>query len=62
MEGAILLGSIATKAIRTPERKEEFMTLMMEVMSDLIEESGGVRPEWPNPPEDAPEHERSGSA
>jgi hypothetical protein len=30
--------------------------------ADLIEKSTGIRPQWPDPPQRAPEHERSGAA
>lgn len=60
MEGALLLGSIRMGAVTDrPERKQQFMDLMREVVSDLIEEQTGVRPKWGGP-HAAPEHERSG--
>ncbi len=60
MEGAVFLGSIVMAAVENSERKQEFMTLMRQVVGDIIEEKIGIRPEWPNEPELAPEHERSG--
>ena len=62
MEDAIWLGSIAMRFVEDQARKDIFMALMQEAMSDLIEEITGVRPTWPNSPRPAPEHERSGSA
>jgi hypothetical protein len=63
MAGAILLGSIAIVAVETnPDRKEAFMALMRDFVSDLIEERGGTRPTWPDGPQPAPQAERSGRA
>ncbi len=62
MDGAVFLGSIAMAFVEQPDRKEAFMALMREAVSDLIEERTGTRPTWPRGPEPAPEHERSGKA
>lgn len=60
MNGAIFLGSIAMVAVaENPERKQAFMNMMRDVVSDIMEERLGVRPEW-GEPQAAPEHERSG--
>ena len=61
MKGSILLGSIHLGAIiDRPERKEQFMEMMRQVLGDAIEQGTGTRPEWPTPPQPAPEHERGG--
>jgi hypothetical protein len=61
MEGAIPLGSIAMRFIEGKlERKEAFMDMMKEAVSDLIEELTGHRPTWPEGAHAAPEHERAG--
>ncbi len=61
MEGAIPLGSIAMRFVEgKPERKEAFMEMMKEAVSDLIEELTGHRPTWPEGAHAAPEHERAG--
>lgn len=61
-EPPIFLGSIRMGAvIRNPERKAAFMDMMRDVVSDIIEEQTGVRPEWGDP-KGAPEHERAGNA
>jgi hypothetical protein len=63
MEGAVWLGSILLRFVAdNPERKQAFIALMQSMMSDAIEDVMGARPDWPNPPERAPEHERAGSA
>ena len=64
MENAILLGSIRMGAIvGRPQHKASFMDLMREVVSDIIEEKTGVRPDWPDKGgKPAPEHERAGHA
>lgn len=60
MEGAIFLGSIKLQFVQTQERKDAFLGFMRECMSDLMEELFGDRPTWPDGPQPAPEHERSG--
>ena len=62
MEDAVFLGSIIMGAIADkPERKEQFMALMRDVIGDVMEEATGTRPDWGGP-QQAPEHERAGSA
>jgi hypothetical protein len=60
MEGALLLGRIQMAFVQSYERQGRFMLLMRDAVGDLIEQSTGVRPVWPNPPAVAPEHERAG--
>lgn len=61
MDDAIFLGSISMRFIDgKPERKNAFMDLMRDAVSDLIEELTGRRPTWPEGPHAAPEHERAG--
>jgi len=61
MEGAIFLGSIRMGAVvGHADRKKAFMDLMRGIVTDIIEEKTGHRPEWPDEPTPAPEHERSG--
>jgi hypothetical protein len=60
MQEPVFLGSIRMGAVvNNPARKQAFMGMMRDVVSDLIEESTGMRPVW-NEPQPAPEHERSG--
>jgi hypothetical protein len=62
MEETIFLGSIRFGAIEdTPGRKQAFMDMMRDVVSDIIEAKTGVRPTWGGPTT-APEHERAGEA
>lgn len=62
MSEPIFLGSIRMGAVvNSPERKQRFMDMMRDVVSDLIEQETGVRPEWGGP-QPAPEHERAGEA
>lgn len=62
MEGAIFLGSIRMAAVvASPARKQAFMDLMRDVVTDVIQEKTGLRPTWGGP-ETAPEHEIGGSA
>ena len=60
MKDPIFLGSIRMGAVVGQlERKQAFMDLMRDVVSDIIEESTGIRPTWGGP-QTAPEHERAG--
>ena len=62
MDDALRLGSIHMSIVENRDRKEEFLLLMRTAVGDLIESKTGVRPQWPTPPQRAPENERSGSA
>jgi hypothetical protein len=59
MKDAIFLGSIRIRFVEDPMRKNVFMALMQEAVSDIIEETTGERPDWPDGPQPAPEQERS---
>ena len=62
MEKSIFIGSIRIGAItNNPERKDAFMDMMRDVISDIIEEQTGHRPEWGGVTA-APEQDRTGSA
>ena len=62
MEDPIFLGSIRMTAItNNQERKQSFMQMMRDIVSDIIEDETGIRPTWGDPTM-APEHERSGEA
>jgi hypothetical protein len=62
MESPIFLGSIRMGAVvNNPARKQAFMDMMRDIVSDIIEEQTGTRPTWGGP-QSAPEHERSGAA
>ena len=60
MDGAIFLGSIAMRFVADVERKNAFLSMMRDAVSDLIEEQTGQRPTWPDGLQRAPEHERAG--
>lgn len=58
----VFLGSIRMGAVvSNPARKQAFMDMMRDIVSDIIQESTGIRPTWGGP-QPAPEHERSGAA
>ena len=59
MDGAHLLASVAMAGVQNPVHKALFMELCRGIVSDLLAEATGVKPEW-NEPETAPEHERAG--
>ncbi len=60
MDGAIFLGSIAMRFVVDESRKQLFLALMRNAVSDLIEEQTGHRPTWRDGVQAAPEHERAG--
>ena len=61
MLGAVFLGSIRIAAVTgNDERKAAFMQMMQDVVSDILEEVVGARPEWPDGPKPAPDNERTG--
>jgi hypothetical protein len=58
LKDAVFLGSIRMTAVRGyPERKQDFMDMMRDIVSDIIEAETGVRPLWGGE-ENAPESER----
>ena len=57
MEDALHLASIRMNAVKVLARRAAFMSLMQDIVADLIEEATGARPTW-NEPQTAPEHER----
>ncbi len=60
MREPVFLGSIRMGAVvNNPARKQAFMLMMRDIVSDLIEDATGGRPVW-NDPHTAPDHERSG--
>lgn len=59
---SLRLAEIHMACVERLDRKEAFMELMRDVVADIIEGATGVRPVWPDPPQPAPESERSGSA
>lgn len=62
MNDAVYLGSIRMAAVTGhPERKQLFMEMMRDIVSDIIEKETGTRPTWGGP-KSAPEHERAGRA
>lgn len=62
LKGSIFLGSIKIAFIvHNPARKQAFIDLMTQCAADALQDIMGIRPEW-NPPQDAPDSERSGNA
>lgn len=58
MDGAVFLGSIQLAfVIDNEDRKQRFMKLMQDSLSDILEEEMGVQPEWVNESELTPEIE-----
>lgn len=62
MKGALMLGSVRmTAAESNPKVKDGFISVMRELVGDILEAKFGVRPQCGGP-QSAPEHERSGNA
>ncbi|MEQ1580892.1 MAG: hypothetical protein ABL964_09895 [Steroidobacteraceae bacterium] len=56
----VFLGSIRMGAVvNNAARKQAFMLMMRDIVSDLIEDSTGTKPTWGDPSR-APDHERAG--
>lgn len=62
MDGAVELARVGMQFVQTNERRDQFIQFASDAYSDIVEETIGVRPEFPTEPQPAPEHERSGSA
>lgn len=60
MDGAIFLGSIQMRFVADKRRKDAFLEFMRAAVSDILEDTMGARPTWPEGPHPAPEHERGG--
>lgn len=61
MDGATLLGSLK-RSIAEAGAFDSWRVFMQDAFALFVEQATGVRPEWPDPPHPAPEHERSGRA
>lgn len=62
MDGAVEIGSINLPVVKNhPQLKQRFMDIMRDLVSEIIQVSMGIQPEWKEPI-DAPEHEKAGSA
>jgi hypothetical protein len=62
MANSTLLGSIRLAVVQDADRKTRFMALMQDALSAALMDASGIEMSWPEPPQSAPEHERSGSA
>ena len=63
MDGAQLLASVQFAFVNnSDERKRQFMAFVQECFADMLQDLVGVRPTFPDPPQNAPEHERGGNA
>lgn len=62
MDGAHELARVSMGLVREQKRRDQFIGLMRELYADLVEGALGIRPTFPEPPQPAPEHERSGHA
>ena len=62
MNGAVHLGSIRMTLVNDEGVKAAFLQVMTQAMTVAAKDATGVVLEWPDPPEPAPESERSGHA
>ena len=62
MDGAFLLFSVPRHVAEVPGVKDAIFTFGRRIISEMVFEVTGVRPTWPEGPQPAPEHERSGRA
>jgi hypothetical protein len=61
MEGALWIGGIALKFVKTNERrKQAFIDLMTDALSEALKDISGQQPTWRTVP--APKNERGGDA
>ena len=61
MDRAILLGSIAINLVENNvERKDTFMLIMRDAVTEIVKQTSGKDLVWPDEPQDAPPHERAG--
>lgn len=60
MKDAIFLGSIQMRFVQDWQKKELFMAMMKDCVTDILKEITGETALWPNDPQPAPEHEKSG--
>jgi hypothetical protein len=62
MNQAIHLGSIRMTLVQDEKTKTAFLDAMKIAMTVAAKEAIGVEMQWPDPPQSAPESERSGHA
>lgn len=62
MQDAILLGSIRLRFVATVSRRNHFMKIMQQGVTQLLKETTGVAATWPDGAQPAPEHERTKTA
>jgi hypothetical protein len=62
MQGAVELARVGMGFVQDKTRRDQFLKFVRDIYADAIEEKLGVRPQFPDAPQPAPEHERSGNA
>lgn len=66
MVGAIELARVRMGLVanlgRALDRQAQFIQFARDLFGDICEKRLGIRPQFPDPPQPAPEHERSGNA
>ncbi len=58
MEGALLLGTIQMRLVYDDRRREAFINLMKEALTDVMKEIAGGEVVWPDAPRQAKKNER----
>lgn len=61
MKDALELGRVRMGIVQDQHRRELFIALMRDALSDFLRDLTGAQPEWTDP-HGAPEHERGGRA
>jgi hypothetical protein len=62
MDGALMLFGVSKEAAQYPGVRDKIIELGQAIVTAILHDITGKVAQWPNAPEPAPEHERSGSA
>lgn len=62
MDGALELGRVRMTIAQVPEHKAATLEYYKAIVGGMIANAVGADVAWPSPPQDAPEHEKSGRA
>lgn len=62
MTNALELGRVRMSIARVPAHKDATLKYYMGIVGAMISGALGAGVAWPSPPQEAPEHEKAGSA
>lgn len=60
MKDAVELARVGMGYVQEPKRRDQFIQFARDIFADAVEEKTGMRPQFPDKPQPAPEHERAG--